>query len=142
MKTALIRMFAFGMATLLLSVAVVDSQAGILDRWRNDEGIKDPRIAAGLFTGKLSGEIKLNSKKFQVTPNTMIYVVGEGPQDDFGTHLTRRAVTIRGAEVNGVMVAQTIVVRPRNSYLTRTNSSQRMISNNNPNVGILEDQGE
>ena len=119
---------------------VADSNAGWFDK--DTQGIADPRIAAGLFSGTLSGDIKIDKKTFQVTPNTLVYVVGEGATDDFGMRLLRRPLTVRGELVDGVMVAHTIIVRPRESHLTRNDRSERILSKNNPNVGIAEDAGE
>jgi len=140
MKTAMRRMLACALASCLLCLFVADSNAGWFDK--DTKGITDPRIAAGLFSGKLSGDIKVENKSFQVTPNTLVYVVGEGQSEDYGMRLLRRPLAVRGELIDGVMVAHTIIVRPRDSHLTRSDRSERILSKNNPNVGIAQDSGE
>ena len=140
MKTALGRMLACAIASCILATFATDSNASWFNK--DKKGIADPRIAAGMFSGTLSGDIKIGSKKFQVTPNTMIYVLGEGPSEDYGMRLLRRPISVRGHLVDGVMVAEVIVVRPRTSPFSRHDSSRGIISGNNPNVGVAEKASE
>lgn len=142
MKRKLLTTTGFIIAAGLVISLAAEGQAGIFDKFRrnkraNPEGIQ---MAAAMYSGSLQGEIRLNGTKVKITDKTLVYVVGRGSTKNRSMVLHERPVAATGSVVDGVLVADMIMVRPEQKTIYRASKPSRRPSTPgaNPNVAILE----
>ena len=77
---------------------------------------------SGQYTGALSGQIQLGDESFQLSPDVVIYEIGNGFLP-VGTVVADRYVFLSGTKVGGTNQVSVVVVRPASdSWPDRGNS--------------------
>jgi len=138
MNKKIYSIIGIGIVTVL-ALTMVDTRQGFADeRKHNGKRGSKMQIAAAEFTGAIKGEIRIQGRKFLVTDDTMIYVVGKGLQTRRGLVVSKRPTVVRGKRVDGVLVAEMIIVRPEKGGSTSRPAGAFTPSPSNPNVGELD----
>ena len=133
-----------GIASLVVLFAVAGDvtarggAASLIKKQNKARKVKDGQTfsVSGVYSGRLSGEMKINGRKVYVSDRATVWMIGEG-EGKLDAFVTKRRVFVAGVFKKGVPVVNQILVRPSSSVGMVSMSSHSNHSSGRPVVGAL-----